>query len=162
LDPTLADRFRQESCGALYDALIDLEVHSRHASAIRSLQDRYAGLNEEAELLFETIAEELRERAAGISCPFAEAEDGEEAEDPLFDSSRDYVTQIDHYRSHKALMIGSKRCAIQSGQFSRWPYPKGSEYNSLFSNWLKKGGGHAKAEGLRLSQTPRTKACARA
>jgi hypothetical protein len=107
-DQTLADRFEHathETARAL--AHINSEIQARHAPAIRSLRERYAELNEEAESLFDLISEELEEYAKDVCLPFVGAGDGDEDHDPLFISTRDYVTQIDRYRSHQGKPFGA-------------------------------------------------------
>jgi hypothetical protein len=61
----------------------------------------YAALAKQFNALQRTIAEELQDGAPdveGIEWP--EPDDGDEDDDPLFDSTRDYVEQVDRYKEH--------------------------------------------------------------
>jgi hypothetical protein len=73
-DQTLAERFKEEANKTLRQlGAINSEVIAAHAAEIRSLQRRYAKLNEEAEGLFDQISEELEERAKDVPLPVVEA-----------------------------------------------------------------------------------------
>ena len=89
------------------DQLLFLDL-SRDATAaeVRRLQDRIAELEnrleERARRLFETIGEELDADGPTVSdYDWPEPEEGDEDPDPLFDSTRDYMEQLDRYREHQ-------------------------------------------------------------
>ena len=84
------------------------EVHQRHAAVIQDLRDEHervlAAVNAyrvKARPIFEAIRTDLEDEAPdSFDWPdgsFAAAEDA----DPLFDSTRDYIEQVDRYKEHK-------------------------------------------------------------
>jgi hypothetical protein len=90
------------------------EVHARHAEALAALnqeRDRMFAeiermqdaLTEQARPLFDTIARELREEIPDVdNYDWPEPREGDEHSDPLFDSTREYLEQLDRYREfHK-------------------------------------------------------------
>jgi hypothetical protein len=90
---------------------IEDEVHAEHEDEIAAFEDEIAELNEELEPLnaraadlhkrikpvWQAMSEKLRERQPepDIECPEFDAD---EDDDPLYDSTRDYVEQIDRYK----------------------------------------------------------------
>ncbi len=86
---------------------ITTEVHDQHVDQIQELRDEHervlAAVNAyrvKARPIFELIRTDLESAAPSFDWPdgsFAAAED----EDPLFDSTRDYIEQIDRYKEHK-------------------------------------------------------------
>jgi len=67
----------------------------RYAKSVRKIADRFNTLQE-------TLAQELEEEAPDpgeVNWP--EPEEGDEDPDPLFDSTRGYLEQIDRYKEHQ-------------------------------------------------------------
>lgn len=110
IDPTLSRRVSAEETA--WDRRLDgitASVHSHYGHAIGSVQERYSELLELAEKieddceeLFEQITEELESDAPVIdedAVPTAGEHDPHE--NPLFDSQRRYMDQLDHYKAWK-------------------------------------------------------------
>jgi hypothetical protein len=50
----------------------------------------------------QAIADDIDAASADLEPEVVEPEDGDEDDDPLFDSTRDYVEQIDRFKEHQA------------------------------------------------------------
>jgi hypothetical protein len=71
------------------------QIKDRYDESFQDIQDRFDNLQQ-------TIAEELEEEAPEPDAvDWAEPEAGDEDDDPLFDSMRDYVEQIDRFKQHQ-------------------------------------------------------------
>jgi hypothetical protein len=107
LDPDLAERER-DARQAIYDDVeqVEKEVHGRYRDRIDAVQEDYsqlraqlAELRERAESLWHQIADDLLAEAPYVSPgEVPQARDEGDQLTPLFDSSRDYITQLDWYR----------------------------------------------------------------
>jgi hypothetical protein len=100
---------------------INQHVHAQHATNIDALEEEWQSIEaehvrrieqwrERAEPVWQAIAEELEEQAPnldGVEWPGPEVAD--EDDDPLFDSTRDYVAQIDRYKLHQGKPIAGRR-----------------------------------------------------
>ena len=84
------DRYDINSYRDRYNEIID-----RYEGGLREEVDH---LNNDMEPIWETIAEELEANLPAAVQEFPEATIAEEPADPLFDSRREYLDQIDHYR----------------------------------------------------------------
>jgi hypothetical protein len=120
-DGTLDHRIRaaaNEVAGEI--VAITRQIHGRHADAIAALEAEQATISAEVERMRERVAameSEFDERARPILAAIAqelrdaapdaddyewpEPEDADEDDDPLFDSTRDYVEQVERYREHQ-------------------------------------------------------------
>jgi hypothetical protein len=79
----------------------------QHLEAISEILDQ---LKERAEPLWQSIANDLEAAAPNLdSIEWPEPEPADEFEDPLYDSRRDYLTQIDRYREHQGKPNGGGR-----------------------------------------------------
>ena len=92
---------------------ITREILARHATEESALLERLEALREEASELKadvdargEEIAQELRIAARGIELDLPEPADADEWPDPLFDSTRGYVEQMDRYKAFQGRPIG--------------------------------------------------------
>ena len=107
LDPDLDDRERKAR-RAISSLIVQAEeeVHGRYQDQIEAVHEEYSqlrqqliDLRERAQGLWDQIADDLLDEAPYVSAddvPQAREEDDQLA--PLFDSGRDYLTQIDWYR----------------------------------------------------------------
>jgi hypothetical protein len=109
LDPNLERRVRRvESEQDVYCRRIVTSVHEKYAEQIEELSDRFNEIigelgewEQEADELWGTIAEELKELAPDLSdieIPRSEVP-GETKRFVLFNSKRDYLTQMDRYNA---------------------------------------------------------------
>ena len=109
-DPTLGARVRDARNKIFYRLHeIEREVLEPHQEKIDLLQEQYAEIHEElsnweseADELWDVIAEDLQERTPDMSefPPRPSARTAKEPEEPvLFDSKRDYLSQIKHYKN---------------------------------------------------------------
>jgi hypothetical protein len=107
LDPDLDDRERESRREiGQYIRQAEEEVHGRYREQVAAVQEEYlqlrqalADLRDRAEGLWEQIAEDLLDEAPYVGAgdvPQPRAEDDQLT--PLFDSGRDYLTQLDWYR----------------------------------------------------------------
>ena len=92
---------------------ITREILARHATEESALLERLDALREEASELEadvdargEEIARELHIAARNIELDLPEPADADEWPDPLFDSTRDYVEQMDRYKAFQGRPIG--------------------------------------------------------
>jgi hypothetical protein len=112
-----------------------IERHEEEAAAIRTdfatlvgeinaefgvLRERYEArfteIRERFDELQNTVAADLRNAAPDVGDnEWPEPADGDEDDDPLFDSTRDYVDQIDHYKEHQDRPTEGKRRAGANG-----------------------------------------------
>jgi predicted nucleic acid-binding Zn ribbon protein len=91
----------------LYD--INEDVERRHAKAIKSLEaerkkvlEAIVAFEKKARPVLNAIEQDLDAEAPDVdNYEWPEADDGDEDDDPLYDSSRDYVEQIDRYKAHQ-------------------------------------------------------------
>jgi hypothetical protein len=84
-------------------------VHSEFQSQIEELTAEYQALDARRSSLYQGIEDLLRERAPYLrDIEWPEPANGDEHPDPLFDSSRDYVTQIDRYKQHQGKLTTRK------------------------------------------------------
>jgi hypothetical protein len=120
-DRRLDERIRQVADNARDDlAAVQDEVYGRHRDSITLLEAERERIAAEAERVYEHIAameEAFAARARPVldaieadlqaEAPDAddyewpEAEEGDEDDDPLFDSTRGYVEQVERYREHQ-------------------------------------------------------------
>lgn len=120
-DSTLEHRLRRATTQVSADLfMLTREVHERHAAAIASLEAERKAIDIEIEAMRERIAEmesALEERAQPVldaivadleaeapdvdDYEWPEPDDADEDDDPLFDSTRGYIEQIERYRQHQ-------------------------------------------------------------
>jgi hypothetical protein len=81
---------------------INETVHDEFADQISELEDDLAAMEERRKTLWDAIEFSLEEQTPYIGeVVWPEPCEGDEDTDPLFDSTRDYVTQIDRYKAHQ-------------------------------------------------------------
>jgi hypothetical protein len=123
-DDTLQDRI--DEVEAEVDEQLDQindEVHARHVAKIRSLRDKHArlvkqvgkeikavqrkfqkqfqALSKDIKLYWDAIADSLDGRFDFDSINWPEPEEADQDPDPLFDSTRSYVAQVDRFKRHQ-------------------------------------------------------------
>ena len=95
---------------------INAEVQRRHAKAIKALEAErkkvvaaITAFENKAKPVLRQIEHDLEAEAPDVdSFEWPEPDDGDEDDDPLFDSTRDYVEQIDRYKEHQGKTIERK------------------------------------------------------
>jgi hypothetical protein len=100
------------------------KVHKRHAKAIAALESErekvmaaITALDEKARPVLRKIEKELQANAPKANdFDWPEPDDGDEDGDPLFDSTREYVEQIDRYKEHQG-----KPTSVPKKSYSRSP-----------------------------------------
>jgi hypothetical protein len=119
LDPELKDRWREfeDEAEEALDAIEEAEL-AEHADDLAVLQARLDALREEAQaldhdlsIINETIRRGMMLRAhgmVGIDLDVPEPCDADEWEEPLFDSARDYLAQIDAFKAFQGKPVGRK------------------------------------------------------
>jgi hypothetical protein len=87
---------------------ITAKVHRQHASEITSLRKEYAAWAKRAKTVWHAITESLNAEATPIvdEIGWLEPEEADEDDNPLFDSMRSYVEQIDVYKEHQGKSTG--------------------------------------------------------
>jgi hypothetical protein len=94
----------EEALGAIraeYDRLAE-ELNAEIAALRERYGARFAEIAERFNAHQNTIAEALRDAAPDVDqIDWPEPREGDEDDDPLFDSTRDYVEQIDRYKEHQ-------------------------------------------------------------
>jgi hypothetical protein len=96
---------------------INTKVRERYAKELRELQaERKKALaaikafEEKAKPLFGRIEQDLAAAAPDVDAyDWPEPDKGDEDDDPLFDSTREYLDQIDRYKEHQGKPTGSTR-----------------------------------------------------
>jgi hypothetical protein len=96
---------------------INTEVLERHADEIAALKVEHkkvvaaiAAFKKKATAVQNKIERDLEDEAPDADdYSWPEPDDGDEDDDPLFDSTRDYVEQIDRYKRHQGKPIVSTR-----------------------------------------------------
>jgi hypothetical protein len=123
-DDTLQERIDdiESDVDAELDEIND-EAHARHRAKIKSLRDQHArltkevskevkavqnkyykqfkALNAEIKTVWDAITNSLDGRYDFDSIDWPEPNEADEDDDPLFDSTRDYVEQIDRFKEHQ-------------------------------------------------------------
>jgi DNA-directed RNA polymerase specialized sigma24 family protein len=102
-DTGLDDRI-QEAADEFQADLDDIntQVVERHRDELDALTVQYDELRDKIQKLHDTIEEELLDEAPDPDeVDWPEANEGNEDPDPLFDSTRDYVEQMDRYKEHQ-------------------------------------------------------------
>jgi hypothetical protein len=102
----------------------DTRVHRRHAKAIKALEVErkkalaaIAALEKKARPILYKIKHDLQAEAPDVNAfDWPEPEDGDDDLDPLFDSTREYVEQIDRYKLHQG-----KPISVPKKSYSRSP-----------------------------------------
>jgi hypothetical protein len=93
---------------------ITAEVRRRYAKDIAALEkdrEKIAALIKAAEKKAQPILKKIERDLDAAETPlpdWPEPRDGDEDEDPLFDSTRDYVEQMDRYKEHQGKATGRK------------------------------------------------------
>jgi hypothetical protein len=114
------ERKAQDDIDAVHEA-----VYDRHAGAIAQVKDDYRALladigdlrdqiadlqtefEERAQPVFEAIEAELESELPNAEdYKWPEPKDGDEDDDPLYDSTRDYLDQLDRYHEHQGKSEG--------------------------------------------------------
>jgi hypothetical protein len=94
----------EASAGDLDDQIeaANNEVGAEYAERIAALESECALLEQRRKSLFDEMETSLVDREPDIcDVEWPAPADGDEADDPLFDSFRDYVEQIDRYKRHQ-------------------------------------------------------------
>ena len=116
LEEEIARYYDYDLDGAIEETAEDIQsdlddindaVHSEFELQIEELTAEYEALDERRKSLYLGLEDLLRERAPYLGdIEWPEPADGDEHPDPLFDSRRDYVTQIDRYKqSPRGVML---------------------------------------------------------
>jgi hypothetical protein len=135
-DWQLAKSAAEDRVAEIADGII-----ARHVSDLAPLEERLTDLRRQtADLVAEitacndAISAELNEEAPSLEeFGFPDSPDADEWEDPLFDSLRSYVEQVDRFKSHQGKPIGFKcernasgvcpQCGVTfSGKFAHAKY----------------------------------------
>jgi hypothetical protein len=95
---------------------INAEVKRKHAKAIKSLEVErkkvlaaITAFEKKARPVLRKIEWDLEAEAPDVDgFEWPEPDDGDEDDDPLFDSTRDYVEQVDRYKEHQGKTTGRK------------------------------------------------------
>jgi hypothetical protein len=101
------DRRLRETVGKIQRSIgtINQQVHDLHRAEITELESDWAEIASD----HESQIEEWIERAETSAIEWPEPVDGDEDDDPLFDSTRDYVEQIDRYKKHQDRLTARKK-----------------------------------------------------
>jgi hypothetical protein len=109
-DADLGDRIETVACevDAELDA-VNSKVRKRHAKAIAALEAErkkvladIAAFEEKARPVLGKITADLEDDAPDADAfDWPDPDDGDEDDDPLFDSTREYLDQIDRYKEHQ-------------------------------------------------------------
>jgi hypothetical protein len=84
------------------------KVHDQYADEIEALQKECAALEERRKLLWERMEASLDAEAPYLGeTAWPEPCDGDEDPDPLYDSKRSYVEQIDRYKHHQGKKLAA-------------------------------------------------------
>jgi hypothetical protein len=76
-------------------------VHDEYADEIEALREAYAALEGLRKLLWERIKDRLNEEEPDVDEEWPDPGDGDEHDDPLYDSRRSYVDQLDRFKGHQ-------------------------------------------------------------
>jgi hypothetical protein len=77
-------------------------VRDEYSPRIEALEAEYSALEDRRQALWEEMTDSLLRRAPDISyVQWPTPADGDDDPDPLYDSSRDYVEQMDRYKRHQ-------------------------------------------------------------
>jgi hypothetical protein len=110
------------------DELDALEVRREEiADEIEAMRERIAAmesaLEEQAQPTLDAIAEQLESEKPGLDdFDWPQPQEGDEDDDPLYDSRRDYLDQIDRYRRHqgKAAPRGLRERLVSYDRVCLW------------------------------------------
>jgi predicted nucleic acid-binding Zn ribbon protein len=88
---------------------VNAKVHKRHAKAIAGLKAEQKKLaaavkafEKKAKPVLDAIREDLDDEAPDVAdYDWPEPDDGDEDDDPLFDSTREFIEQVDRYKEHQ-------------------------------------------------------------
>jgi hypothetical protein len=120
-DATL-DRRVQEATWRIESEIAEINkhIHEQHRAEVEELEAEWEAINaehqrqleqwrERAEPVWQVMAEECEFEAPDIDeIEWPEPEDADEDQDPLFNSTRDYVEQIDKYKRHQGKPIARR------------------------------------------------------
>ena len=116
-DDTLDERI-DDVVGEVQAELDDVnaEVKQQHAKAIKTLEierkkvlTAISVFEKKAKPVLRKIEQDLEANAPDINnFDWPEAAEGDEDDDPMFDSTRDYVEQIDRYKEHQGKAVERK------------------------------------------------------
>jgi hypothetical protein len=120
-DDTLTRRIGQIA-GRIASSIqaLNREAHDEHRNKIDELEIEWTQIADDheaaveawiarAETTWDAIAQELEERKPDLDdVEWPEPAEGDEDDDPLFDSSRDYVEQINRYKKHQDKLTARK------------------------------------------------------
>ena len=116
-DDTLDDRIAEAASDVEAELdRINATVHRRHAKAIAEIRAErkkvhaaIAAFEKKARPVFKEIEEDLEAEAPDIDdYEWPEPAEGDEDDDPLFDSTRDFIEQTDRYKAHQGKPTASK------------------------------------------------------
>ena len=120
-DPDLERRVRQKAAEVDRTiAAIHENARSLHQRKIKALQAEWKTIDEEhtrqiaawqkqAKPVWHAVAQSLAEQAPNFDLiDWPEPAEGDEDDDPLFDSTRNYVAQMDRYKRHQGKPTGRK------------------------------------------------------
>jgi hypothetical protein len=107
------DRAVDDTATEIEDSIKEItrKVHAEHKAKIKTLESEWnkiakqharqiAAWQKRAKVVWHAIAKDLKAKAPDTDeIDWPEPADGDEDDDPLFDSTRDYVEQIDRYKS---------------------------------------------------------------
>jgi hypothetical protein len=114
--------------GALRDRheALMAEYRARVAALENQFRERFETLSEDTKACLDTIKDSLDGRFDFDSIDWPEPDEGDEDDDPLFDSVRGYVEQVDRYKRHQGKPI--RRKPYKTGT-ARKPYKTGTTRN---------------------------------
>lgn len=116
-DDTLDDRIAEAASDVEAELdRINATVHRRHAKAIAEIRAErkkvhaaIAAFEKKARPVFKEIEEDLEAEAPDIDdYEWPEPAEGDEDDDPLFNSTRDFIEQTDRYKAHQGKPTASK------------------------------------------------------
>ena len=131
------ERYYDDGLDGRIDAVVDevqtelddvnTKVSKQHAKAIKTLEAErkkvlaaITAFEKKAKPVLRKIERDLEDEAPDVdNFEWPEPDDGDEDDDPLFDSTRDYVEQVDRYKQHQEKTIERKtneRVCLECGE----------------------------------------------
>lgn len=135
------------------DAVNDT-IYDRYVAQIEALEDDYAVLEQRRRALWQEMMGALNNEAPDIDdTEWPDPCDGDEEDDPMYDSSRSYIDQVDRFKHHQGKEVNcfATRTHPETIALARKLRDEGLSYSKIGTALAKEG--HLNSKGKKYAHT---------